>query len=684
MLLGKLQCTRIFCTVIGLLLFIVNVQAQRVKVPSTIHFADMRLDLSPAAQKKIQTDVDALLRSEKYFQLKLDKVDAHFPLIEQVLKEEKVPDDIKYLVIQESALVGDAVSTSNAIGYWQFKEPAAREVGLTINHAVDERMNIITATRGAAQYFKNNNGYFNNWLYALMAYMTGPGGALKIADKSQYNRKHMRLGGDTHWYVLKFLAHKVAFEKFIGKNPNPKVQLFTYTKGNGKTLAEIAEEFNLQEEDLEPYNRWLKVRRVPDDKQYYVIIPDFSGDMNEELLVQAEETETVEERKESTQASAEVAGKHTEVADTRKFPVIESFKRRGAEVKINGIPGIIAREGDNIRSISQRAGVSPSKIVTYNDFTSKQSEIIPGKAYYIRKKRNRGAAHYHVVEPGETLWSISQRFSLKLKKLIRNNRMREEEAVKPGRVLWMRFIRPRSFPIEYRDAPNKNKAIPPVNTASSQTVVKNEAKPVEIPTKPEPISIPEEKSAEANRTEPEPDIQTVNPESYNSWETASGAEISAATPLSKHEAPAPSADESTGNAVDHSFEANDVVFTDTHDTAEDLPEAYVVQKGDTYYSIAQKYQLTVADIRKYNNLSDSDPLRAGQELRLQAPAPRTEQAAAQEEEKEVTYVFHQVKPGETLYGIAREYDVTIKDLMNWNGKDTFDVSLGEQLKVARK
>ena len=52
--------------------------------------------------------MDALTRYEKYFKAKVERIDAYFPLIEEILREEKVPDDIKYLVIQESALVGDA------------------------------------------------------------------------------------------------------------------------------------------------------------------------------------------------------------------------------------------------------------------------------------------------------------------------------------------------------------------------------------------------------------------------------------------------------------------------------------------------------------------------------------------------------------------------------------------------
>lgn len=659
---------KILWIAVGLFFCINAVQAQKVEVPSTIRFADMHLELSPAARKKIQTDVDALLRSEKYFLLKLEKIDAYYPLIEQVLKEEKVPDDIKYLVIQESALVGDAISTSNAIGYWQFKEPAAREVGLTINHTVDERMNIMTATRGAARYFKNNNIYFNNWLYALLAYNTGPGGALKLANKSQYGAKNMRLEGDTHWYVLKFLAHKIAFENAVGKNPHPKVQLFAYTDGNGKTLREIAEEFNLQEADLDPYNRWLKSKRVPDDKEYHVIIPNFDGHPDEELLAQAKSTKTVEDKIQKESDTPDQS-QLTSVGDTKHFPVIKNFDRRGAEVKVNGIPGIIAREGDNIRTISHRTGVSPSRIVAFNDLTSKKSNITPGHFYYIKRKRNRGAARYHTAEHGETLWSISQRFGIKLKKLIRNNRMKEEEAIKPGRVLWLRYIRPADFPVEYHDIPQQQKT--PDITAS---------------THPELRKTDSATLSEINSSKEEIQEESVNSQSYESWKAVNEPETKPGLTNPKPEdTPPPSslAGESNNSSMEEGFpDSEEVAFVETSHTEETpVPDYHIVQKGESFYSIAQRYQLTIPQLKQYNHLSADASLKVGQRLLLKAPKQSKTLTDIQPES--ITYIYHKVEPGETLYKVARSYDVTIKDLMEWNNKDNFNVSVGEQLKITK-
>src|SRR5210317_1805687 len=103
--------------------------AQNPRVPSTIKFADLELKLNDQVRQDIQSDVDALVRSQKYFDIKLARVKMYFPIIERIFKEENLPEDFKYLVIQESALISDAVSTSNAVGYWQFKDVSAKEVG---------------------------------------------------------------------------------------------------------------------------------------------------------------------------------------------------------------------------------------------------------------------------------------------------------------------------------------------------------------------------------------------------------------------------------------------------------------------------------------------------------------------------------------------------------------------------
>lgn len=661
--------------IISLLFFSTLTQAQhQVVVPAQINFADMRLNLTPEVRKKIQTDVDALTRHAKYFNAKVDKVDAHLPLIEQVLREENVPDDIKYLVIQESALVGDAVSTSNAVGYWQFKEATGKEVGLTINREVDERMNIVTATRGAAQYFKNNNTFFDNWLYALLAYYAGPGGALKIADKKYYGKREMKLDGRTHWYVIKYLAHKLAFEKAVGKNPQPEKVLFAYTDGNGKTLAQVAKEFDLEEGDLEPYNKWIRQRRIPDDKRYYVVIPDYSGQSDQPLLAETPEPPRISREARSLEQPApeEQQYSYVEVDDTGHFPEVKEAKRWGKEVTlINNIRGTLVQNGDNLRAISQRTGVSPSRLVKFNDLNNRHAVVTPGKPIYLRRKRNKGPVHYHIAEPGETLWSISQRFGLRLGKLKRNNRMREDESIKAGRVLWLRFIRPPHIPVEFRD-------IPPERDE-------------QLTARAGPASVPKQQNTYvavqtpyADKTETEDAKRPVD-----STQEQPASEETAPIPDQEDELPTLITTEPPTQAREEiSPEEDEKVLVPVIDETSNTEKAKVavhhtVEAGETLYSIARRYDLTIPQLTSYNDIDWEVPLSVGQKLRLKPPEEQTTQKTGSKADTEAEY-FHEVKSGETLYSIAREYDTTIKDLMQWNSKEDFNVSIGERLRIINK
>ena len=141
-----------------LIFFTFNLYSQNIpKVPETITLDNMVLRINKDVQSTIQSEVDALHANDKYFQIFIDRINIYFPIIENVLNDEGVPDDFKYLALQESALLPDAVSSSNAIGFWQFKLETAEDYGLVINENIDERKNIVSSTRAAAKYIKNSN-----------------------------------------------------------------------------------------------------------------------------------------------------------------------------------------------------------------------------------------------------------------------------------------------------------------------------------------------------------------------------------------------------------------------------------------------------------------------------------------------------------------------------------------------
>ncbi len=199
--------------------------AQTPEVPHKIHFAGMVLTIRDDARREIQKDVDALTKHKRYFDMNVERARTYFPIMEKIFKEEQLPEDFKYLALQESSLTPDAVSVSNAVGFWQFKDYTAQEMGMRVDIQIDERLNIVSATHGAARYIKQNNWRFNNWVLALQAYQMGAGGVERSLGDKYNGDSHMEITSETYWYVKKYLAHKVAFEEACHGSPKLSLTL---------------------------------------------------------------------------------------------------------------------------------------------------------------------------------------------------------------------------------------------------------------------------------------------------------------------------------------------------------------------------------------------------------------------------------------------------------------------------
>lgn len=145
--------------------------------------------------------------------LAIKRANAIFPVIEPILKEEGVPNDLKYLAVAESVL-SNAVSPAGASGVWQFMKSAAGEYNLEVNGEVDERYHLEKATRAACKYLRQQKEKLGSWVLAAAAYNGGPG---RIAQEKAKQRANsffdMNLAADeTMRYPFRIVAIKEVME----------------------------------------------------------------------------------------------------------------------------------------------------------------------------------------------------------------------------------------------------------------------------------------------------------------------------------------------------------------------------------------------------------------------------------------------------------------------------------------
>jgi membrane-bound lytic murein transglycosylase D len=129
----------------------------------------------------------------------LERASKIFPVMEKIFEEEKVPQELIYLSMIESGLNPQARSWAKAVGIWQFIKGTGKLYGLDGNWWYDERRNIEKATRAAAQHLRDLYSEFQDWHLAIAAYNSGAGNVKKAVRKS---------GTTVFWFMRKYLPRE--------------------------------------------------------------------------------------------------------------------------------------------------------------------------------------------------------------------------------------------------------------------------------------------------------------------------------------------------------------------------------------------------------------------------------------------------------------------------------------------
>ncbi len=206
--------------------FSISYNSFKVTIPKNLNFAGEKVPIKePTVRRAIARELQKNIYDQTHSLFLHKRASRWFPIIEPILKRNKIPDDFKYLAIVESQLT-NAVSPQGATGFWQLIGSTAQGYGLEITNEVDERYHVEKSTEAACKYFKEAHKMFNNWTLVAASYNRGMGGIQTQLDKQNAESYYkLLLTAETARYIYKVLAIKEILSR-------PKVYGYQIKKGD--------------------------------------------------------------------------------------------------------------------------------------------------------------------------------------------------------------------------------------------------------------------------------------------------------------------------------------------------------------------------------------------------------------------------------------------------------------------
>jgi membrane-bound lytic murein transglycosylase D len=559
----------------------------------------------PAVDHMVEYFVNG--KGNKHYKVWMERYPAVAAVILPILREEGVPEDLIFLSMIESGFKLHARSKARAVGAWQFIAETGRRSGLQVDKHVDERLDLELSTRAAARLLKSLYNTYGDWYLAFAAYNAGPGRVdrqLRQGYKDFFGMD--RLPAETRNYVPTYLAAREVFRRRaelgfeVGAIPEPPLYDRVHVP-HAVSLARAAELLGLSEAELKEANLHILGNatspkgcelRIPADKaeafqlavldlpRERVVIPARSED-GHYVVKKGDTLNKIAKRHGVTVASLRQAN------GLKNRAVIHPNQRLVIPGRGGGVPEEVAsqespaeptkpaarrswsvRPGDALSLIASRAGVSVEQLKRWNGLPN--SRIYPGQQLWLspavkgaseddtaQQARSRTKVKHHIVQEGETAGKIAQKLGVPLDRLLEANGLGMQSTIMPGQKL----------------------RIP---DASLQ-------------------------AAEIQR-EPETRTHRVNRgESLDRIARKYGVDVSDLVALNNLGRP-------------DRIKAGQVLRVpgagSGQKSASNGTHTHTVRKGETLWEIAQKYGVSVNQLRQWNGLSARDGIQAGTRLKI--------------------------------------------------------------------
>jgi membrane-bound lytic murein transglycosylase D len=407
-------------------------------------------------------------------------------LIENVLKEEGVPQDLIYLAQAESGFHPYAVSRVGARGIWQFMGSRAKGYGLHHDLWVDDRQDPEKSTRAAAHHLKDLYNQFGDWYLAMAAYNSGPGtvqSAVKrtgYADFWELYRRNV-LPKETRNYVPIIVATAI-----MAKNPSqyglqnvipdPPMKYDTVKINYPVDLRLVAECIDVTPSELQELNPSL-LRMTTPKRSFDLHLPVGTGEKYQAAIaaiptdmrlwwryhtVAKGETLMSLARTYHTPMKTIATANQLDLSDTVDagaklvIPIAPGRHSSGdGQTYARRLTVYRVRKHDTLESVSNNLGIAPTTIRRWNRMKSDSlagrrvlyvhlpvSPTVAAAEHQAKPKSHRtselaenktGTPVRHTVKRGETLYSIANSYKTSVKAIKQTNA--NVATLRPGMVL---------------------------------------------------------------------------------------------------------------------------------------------------------------------------------------------------------------------------------------------------------
>lgn len=380
----------------------------------------------------------------------------YYPMFEEIFDKHNIPLELKHLAVIESALNPNARSKAGAVGLWQFMYPTGKMYGLNVTSYIDERSDVYKATEAAAEYLKTLYAMFGDWQMVLAAYNAGPGTISKAIRRSGGKKTYWEIRPflplETQAYVPAFIAANYVMNYPTEHNiyaSTPRKTCFevdTAVVKESMTFSQIAAALDVSQEEICYFNPQYRKNIIPSGG-YCLTLPkakigtfvsnetEIYDALKSQQLIASEETKYVKEiQKTHTVRSGE---KMSTIA--RKYGVTVADLKSWNYIGKKGI-----RPGKKL-IVYVKQDVGPTQTTPKLDGSKEsQNQVVQNGAkkdtvQSVKRIADNSAkiesVKYHKVKKGETLYSISKKYGIKMDELLKINDLDKQSQLQLGQKL---------------------------------------------------------------------------------------------------------------------------------------------------------------------------------------------------------------------------------------------------------